>query len=60
MWDLNNEFLNLIMKILAIILIVGNSLILLTVLAIWIPTKIHMIIIEIKEKRDKKNGNSTR
>ena len=58
MWELNNEFLNFILKIIAMIIIVGNSVILFTILAIWIPTKLHMIFIEFKTKRNKKNGNS--
>ena len=60
MWDLNNEFLNCIMKVLAMVLIVGNSLILLTILAIWIPTQINIMLKKFQNKDKENNDNSTR
>ena len=60
MWDLNNEFLNYVMKVLAMVLIVGNSLILLTILAIWIPTQINIMLKKFQNKDKEHNDNSTR
>ena len=59
MWDLNNEFLNCVIKFIGTIMIVGNSILLLTVLVIWIPTQVDIMLKNFKKKDKEKNGDST-